>query len=154
MNADPKIVTALLDLFSDERKAENQYLSHYSQCENAGLTKLAASIRERAADERRHADLLAARLSLFCAEPVAALTDEVGAETEAVSMFAAELTLENTARDKYNAAIKLAVEVADNDTRALLESILKDETDHTHEIEQAQDQIDLLGLQNYYTTQV
>ena len=54
----------------------------------------------------------------------------------------------------YNAGIKLAVEVADNATKELLESILKDEDGHVDNIEAQLDQIKQMGLPQYLTNQV
>jgi len=54
----------------------------------------------------------------------------------------------------YNAAIKLAVELGDNGTRELLESILKDEEAHIDLLEAQKDQIGQLGIQNFLTEQL
>lgn len=54
----------------------------------------------------------------------------------------------------YNEGIRLAVEVADNGTRELLESILKVEEAHTDWIEAQLEQINQVGLQNYLAEQI
>ncbi len=53
----------------------------------------------------------------------------------------------------YNAAIKLAVEKADNATKELLEGILKDEDGHVDEIEENRDEIKQMGLPIYLSVQ-
>ena len=53
----------------------------------------------------------------------------------------------------YNAAIKPATEVADNATRELLESILKDEEAHIDWLEAQQDQIKQVGTELYLSLQ-
>jgi len=54
----------------------------------------------------------------------------------------------------YNEGIRLAVEVGDNGTRELLESILKEEEEHIDWIEAQLDQIKQMGIQNYLVEQV
>ena len=61
---------------------------------------------------------------------------------------------EVTAIAHYNAGIKLAVELADNGTRELLESILKDEEGHIDWIEAQLGQIEQMSLQNYLVEQL
>ena len=54
----------------------------------------------------------------------------------------------------YNETIWLAVEVEDNNTKVLLESILKEEEDHIDWIEAQLDQIKQMGVQNYLVEQI
>jgi bacterioferritin len=54
----------------------------------------------------------------------------------------------------YNDAIRLAVEVGDNGTRELFESILKDEEDHIDWLEAQLDQIAQMGIPNYLVEQL
>lgn len=53
----------------------------------------------------------------------------------------------------YNDGITLAVELQDNGTRELFESILKEEEAHIDWIEAQQDQIKQIGLQMYLAEQ-
>lgn len=152
MKTNPKIIEALQGLYFDERVAENQYLSHYATLQNMGLPKFAAQMKERAEDEAKHAGILAARLALFGATALAysgKIDPTIGEEITCEDMLGKELPLEMDAIRKYNAAIVLCVNLNDNDTRDLLEGILKDETEHVHEIETAQNLIELIGLDNF-----
>ena len=54
----------------------------------------------------------------------------------------------------YNDAILLAVEVKDNGSRELLESILHDEEAHLDWLEAQIEQIKQMGIQNYLVEQV
>ena len=54
----------------------------------------------------------------------------------------------------YNESIKLAVELDDNGSRELLESILKDEEGHIDLIEAQLNQISQMGAQNYLVEQI
>jgi len=59
---------------------------------------------------------------------------------------------EQEAIDKYNAAIKLCVEVGDNGTKEMLDAILQDEEDHIDYIESELEKIAQMGLAMYLTT--
>jgi bacterioferritin len=61
---------------------------------------------------------------------------------------------EDGAFKAYNAGIKLAVEQADNGTRELFESILKDEEAHIDWLEAQLDQINQMGVQVYLGEQL
>ncbi|MFN2243336.1 MAG: ferritin-like domain-containing protein, partial [Anaerolineae bacterium] len=61
---------------------------------------------------------------------------------------------ERDAIQAYNEGIRRAVEVGDNGTRELLESILVDEEDHIDWIEAQQDQIAQMGIENYLAQQI
>jgi bacterioferritin len=61
---------------------------------------------------------------------------------------------ERRAIQAYNEGIRLAVELGDNGTRALLESILADEEAHIDWLEAQLDQITQMGLQDYLGEQI
>ena len=71
-----------------------------------------------------------------------------------LDQFKSDLSAEQGAVKGYNEAVKLAVEVGDNGTRAMLESILKDEEEHLDWLETQLDQIEQIGIQNYLAQQV
>jgi bacterioferritin len=147
MQGNPAVIAALNSLLADEFAAMHQYAAHYGALSNWGFDALAALVKDRADDERKHADALIARILALrmipavsglgkieytVAEVPAALTFDAAAETRAI--------------DGYNSAIKIAAEAGDNATRAMLETILTEETEHLNEIEGWQDQIALIGL--------
>jgi bacterioferritin len=61
---------------------------------------------------------------------------------------------EESAIHGYNESIRLAVEVGDNGTRELLDSILKEEEAHIDLIEAQIDQMGQMGVQNYLVEQI
>ena len=61
---------------------------------------------------------------------------------------------EEVAIKGYDESIRLAMEVGDNGTRELLETILRDEEDHIDEIEARLDQIKQIGHQIYLVEQI
>ncbi len=54
----------------------------------------------------------------------------------------------------YNESIRVAAEIGDNNTRVLLDSILKEEEEHIDEIEAQLDQIKQIGVQDYLAEQI
>ena len=54
----------------------------------------------------------------------------------------------------YNESIRLAADLGDNNTKMLLESILKEEEDHIDWIEAQLDEIKQIGVQNYLAQQI
>lgn len=148
MKTNPKIAELLTARYTDELKAINQYEGHYATMADKGFVKLATQFKERADDERKHAAKLAERLALF-GVAVSVAVPKIGGETGCEEMLDAELPLEMEAIARYNELIGLCATLNDNDTRELVEGILKDETEHVHEIEQAQGQIEMIGLDNF-----
>lgn len=70
------------------------------------------------------------------------------------AQYDSDLQLELDAVRHLNSAIKLAVEVGDNASRALFEEILKDEEEHVDHIEGQLHAIAEMGLENYLAQQL
>jgi bacterioferritin len=77
---------------------------------------------------------------------------EIGADVPA--QLANDCASEVGAVKAYNETIRLAVELGDNGTRELLESILKDEEEHLDWLEAQLEQIQQLGLPVYLSEQL
>ncbi len=85
------------------------------------------------------------------------LSDELGAihiGAEIPDQLRHDWDAEKRAIDRYNEAIRLALEVGDHGTRELLEAILRDEEEHIDWIEAQQDQIEHIGVQRYLVEQI
>ncbi len=74
----------------------------------------------------------------------------IGADVPKI--FANDHAAELEAVEKYNAAIKVAVEAGDNGTKEMLDAILVDEEDHLDYIETEQSKIEQMGLAFYLST--
>jgi bacterioferritin len=154
MKGNAKIHATLNDLLADELTAINQYMVQSEMCDNWGYEKLHKAIEKRAIDEMKHAEKLIGRILFLEGTPIVSKLNKINIGAEVASQHKNDWNAEQGAIKAYNEGIRLAVEVADNGTRELLESILKDEEDHIDWIEAQLDQIKQMGVQNYLVEQL
>jgi len=154
MKGQKKVIDKLNDLLADELTAINQYMVHSEMCDNWGYEKLHKAIEKRAIDEMKHAEKLIARILFLEGLPVVSKLKpiHIGAQVEAQHQN--DWNAEDGAVKSYNDGIKICRELADNGTRELLESILKDEEAHIDWLEAQMDQIKQMGVQNYLVEQI
>ncbi len=154
MKGNDQIIERLNDLLADELTAINQYMVHSEMCANWGYERLHEAIEKRAIDEMKHAEKLIARILFLEGKPIVnkLLAMHIGGDVE--TQIKNDWTAEDGAVKAYNEGIRLAVELGDNGTRALLESILSDEEDHIDWLEAQLDQIQQMGIQKYLTEQI
>lgn len=153
MKGNDKIIAILNSLLSDELTATNQYIVHSELCANWGYEKLHDVIEKRAIDEMKHAEKHIARIIFLEGMPVVSELKAIKIGDVVEKQLANDLEAEYGAVKAYNNAIKLAVEVGDNGTRDMLESILNDEENHIDWIESQLDQIKQMGLAPYLSEQ-
>ena len=154
MKGNAKIIATLNDLLSDELTAINQYMVHSEMCDNWGYARLHKAVEKRAIDEMKHAEKLIGRILFLEGRPVVSKLKAIRIGPEVVSQVKNDWKAEEGAVKAYNAGIRLCVELGDNGTRELLESILKDEEAHIDWLEAQLDQIDQMGTANYLVEQV
>ncbi len=154
MKGNDRIIETLNNLLSDELTAINQYMVHSEMCANWGYDKLHKADEKRAIDEMKHAEKLIGRILFLEGTPSVSKLKKITIGAEVEAQHKNDWAAEDGAIKAYNAGIALAVEVADNGTRELLESILKDEEAHIDWLEAQQDQIKQLGVQNYLVEQL
>ena len=154
MKGNDKIIATLNDLLSDELTAINQYMVHSSMCENWGYEKLHAVTEKRAITEMKHAESLIERILFLEGTPIVSSLKKISIGAHVELQLANDLQAELGAVVAYNAGIRQAVELGDNGSRELLESILKDEEEHTDWLEAQRDQIEQMGIQNYLVEQI
>jgi bacterioferritin len=154
MKGNPQLLQAMNGLLADELGAISQYMVHSEMVENWGYGKLGKLIEKRAITEMKHAEKLIARILFLEGIPIVDKLSPIHIGADVPKQFDNDLASEMGAVKAYNAAIKLAVDVADNATKELLDSILKDEDSHVDEIETQQDQVRQMGLPQYLTNQV
>lgn len=154
MKGNDKIIAKLNDLLSDELTAINQYMVHSEMCDNWGYEKLHKAIEKRAIDEMKHAERLIARILFLEGKPVVSTLKGIHIGGEVQGQHKSDWMAEDGAIKSYNDGIRLAVEIGDNGSRELMESILKDEEAHIDWIEAQLDQITQMGIQNYLVEQM
>ena len=154
MKGDAKLIEALNGLLADELTAVNQYMVHSEMCANWGYGKLHALHEKQAVDEMKHAEKLIGRILFLEGTPVVSKLKKVNIGADVPVQWKNDRASEDDAIRSYNAAIKLAVQVADNATKVILDAILKDEDGHMDMIEEQLDQIDQMGLPQYLSMQV
>lgn len=154
MKGDQKLIDCLNARLADELAAINQYFVHAEMCENWKYDQLEDVIEKRAIAEMKHAEKLIARILFLEGKPIVNNLNEIRIGSEVPKMHDHDHKAEEGAILGYNKGIRLAMELGDNDTKVLLESLLKEEIEHIDWIEAQQDQIKQIGIQNYLAQQI
>jgi bacterioferritin len=154
MKGNDKIIKTLNDLLADELTAISQYMVHSEMCDNWGYHRLHKLVEKRAVDEMKHAEKLIARILFLEGKPMVSRLKAMHIGPEVDKQLKSDWNAEDGAVKAYNAGIRLAVELGDNGSRELLESILKDEEVHIDWLEAQIDQITQMGIENYLAEQI
>ena len=154
MKGNEQVVTHLNTRLAEELTAVNQYFVHAEMCENWGYRRLHEMIFKRSIQEMKHAEKLIARILFLDGIPIVSALNKIHIGSEVSKMHSNDQAAETAAIRGYNESIRLTVEVGDNGTRELLESILKEEEAHIDQIEVQIVQIAQLGAQNYLMEQI
>lgn len=153
MKGNDRMIQQLNARLADELSAINQYMVHAEMCEDWGYEKLHEAVQQRAVQEMKHAEALIARIIFLEGAPIVSELNPIHIGTDVEAQLHYDRDAEYGAVRAYNEAIALAVEVGDNGSRELLESILGDEEDHVDWLEAQLDQIAQMGIQNYLAQQ-
>jgi len=154
MQGNERVLATLNELLADELTAINQYMVHAEMCDNWGYEELNNTVEARAIAEMKHAEKLIARILFFEGRPVVSNLNPMHIGPDVPAQLQSDWKAERDAIGAYNEGIRLAVEVGDNGTRELLESILVEEEEHIDWIEAQQDQIAQMGIENYLSQQI
>lgn len=154
MKGNEKVIEALNARLAEELTAVNQYFVHAEMCENWGYERLHGMIRKRSIDEMKHAEKLIARILFLDGKPIVSNLNKIFIGSDVPKFHENDRQAEEDAIRGYNESIRLAVEVGDNGSRELLESILKDEEEHIDLIEAQLDQISQMGISQYLVEQI
>ncbi len=154
MKGNDKVIAKLNSLLSDELTAISQYMVQAEMCANWGYKQQAEVIEKRAITEMKHAEKHIERIIFLEEKPIVSELGKMHIGDTVEVFHKNDWEAENNAIIAYNEGIKLAVEMGDNGTREMLESILKDEEEHIDWIEAQLDQIKQMGIQVYLAEQV
>ncbi len=154
MKGHEKILGLLNARLSEELTAINQYMVHSEMCDNWGYDRLHSAIEKRAIEEMKHAEKIIGRILFLEGTPIVSQLQKILIGKDVPSQIENDLTSELDAVKAYNESIRVAVELGDNGTRDLFESILEDEEAHIDWLEAQRDQIAQMGLSQYLAGQI
>lgn len=154
MKGNPKLIEMLNEVLTGELTGINQYFVHAKMCENWGYKHLYEKIRKESLEEMKHADEIIERILYLKGVPNMQRLGKVRVGETVPEQLKLDLALEKEAVERLNRGIALAVEVGDNGTRELLESILTSEEEHVEWLETQLHVLQQVGEQNYLAQQI
>jgi bacterioferritin len=154
MKGNEKIIEYLNARLAEELTAISQFMVHAEICESWKYERLHKAIEKRAIEEMMHAEKLISRILYLEGQPIVSNLNKMHIGAEVPIMHESDRGFEERGIKGYNETIRLAVEVGDNGTRELIESILKVEEGHMDWIEAQLNQIKQMGLENYLMEQI
>jgi bacterioferritin len=149
MKGDAKVIAVLNEVLKAELTAINQYFLHAEMCENWGYEKLATHTRKESIEEMQHAEKLMERILYLDGTPNMSDYFKINIGPDVKAQLQNDLEVEYTAVKRLNRGIALCVQVGDNGSRELLESILTDEEEHIDWLEAQLHAISEMGIENY-----
>lgn len=153
MKGNAKVIAALNQALREELTAINQYFLHAEMCENWGYHRLSDFIKKQSIGEMKHAETLIERILFLDGTPsMMPLELKVGGSVK--QMIESDLALEVGAVKMYNESVALATKEADNGSRDLFVTLLKDEEEHVDFLEAQMHLIEELGYERYLTMQM
>ncbi len=154
MKGQSAVIDRLNSLLADELTAISQYMVHAEMCEDWGYSRLHEAVEKRAMQEMVHAEKLIGRILFLEGKPVVSKLHPMHIGETVPEQLSNDLQSEMDADKSYNEAIRVMLELGDNGTRELLESILTDEEVHIDWLETQLEEIEQMGLQTYLGHQV
>jgi bacterioferritin len=154
MKGDAKIIEILNDTLTAELTAINQYFVHAEMCESWGYERLMRIIRKHSIGEMKHAEEVIERILFLEGVPNVQRLDKIFIGENVPELLKLDLQLEMSALPRLNQGIETCRELGDNNSRQLLEEILKDEEEHVDWLEAQLALIDQVGVQNYLAQQI
>ena len=154
MKGSLEVIKILNELLKGELAAINQYFLHASLCKKWGYMKLYKKIYDESIEEMKHAEQLIDRILFLEGTPNMSDIGKINVGANVKAQFESDLALELAAVKHLNEAIRTAVEVADNASRALFEDILADEEEHVDHLEGQLHAIQEMGIENYLAQQL
>jgi bacterioferritin len=154
VKGDPDVIEVLNAVLTSELTAINQYFIHHKMCENWGYKRLSANKRHESIDEMKHADRVIERILFLDGTPNMQRLSPVRVGEDPVEQHKLDLAVELEAVERLNKGIATCVAKADNGTRELLESILKDEEEGIDWLEAQLHLVGQIGQERYLAEQI
>lgn len=153
MRDDPKVIELLNTALKNELTAINQYFLHSRMLKDWGVSKLAAKEYEESIDEMNHADWIIERILFLNGLPNLQDLGKIYIGENVEEIIECDLKLEKIAIPDLRDGVEYCEKVRDYVTRDLFAKILTSEEDHLDFLETQQDQIRMVGIQNYIQSQ-
>ena len=154
MKGDPQVIDVLNEILTAELTAINQYYVHAKMCENWGYKRLYEWKRKESIDEMKDADKVIDRILFLDGIPNMQRLNPVLVGENAVEQHELDLSLELSAVERYNRAIKLCRDKGDNGTAEMLEDLLRGEEHSVNELEAHLNVVREVGKENYLAQQI
>ncbi len=149
----PETIDYLNAALKNELTAINQYFLHSRMLKDWGVTKLAAKEYEESIDEMNHADWIIERILFLKGLPNLQDLGKLFIGETVEEIIECDLKIEHIAIPLLRDAVEHCDSVRDYVTRDLFAKILASEEEHLDWLETQQDQIRLMGIQNYIQAQ-
>ena len=149
MRDNPKTIEFLNKALKNELSAINQYFLHSRMLKDWGVSKLAKKEYEESIDEMHHADWLIERILFLNGLPNLQDIGKLYIGETVEEIIDCDLKLEHIAIPLLRDAVEHCESARDYVSRDLFAKILTSEEEHLDWLETQQDQIKLIGLQNY-----
>ncbi len=153
MRDNPKTIEHLNKVLKNELTAINQYFLHSRMLKDWGVSKLAKKEYEESIEEMEHADWLIERILFLNGLPNLQDLGKLHIGENVEEIIECDLKMEAIAIPDLRDAIAHCEEVRDYVSRDLFAKILDSEEGHLDFLETQQDQIRLIGIQNYILNQ-
>lgn len=150
---DAKVIEFLNAALKNELTAINQYFLHAKMLKDWGVSKLAAKEHEESIDEMHHADWLIERILFLNGLPNLQDLGKLMIGENVEEIIECDLKMEAIAIPLLRDAIEYCEKVRDYVSRDLFAKILNSEEEHLDYLETQQEQISLMGIQNYILNQ-
>lgn len=154
MKGDPKVISYLNDVLTNELTAINQYFMHARMCRNWGLNRLAEKEQAESIEEMRHAEKLMDRILFLEGLPNLQDLHKLKVGETPSEQLALDLDLEREALPVLREATEYCRTRHDEVSKALFQEILDGEEDHIDWLETQLALIDRIGEQNYLQSQL
>ena len=127
MKGNEEVIEGLNEVLAAELAAINQYFIHHKMCTDWGYDRLSSKKREESIEEMKHAEIVIERILFLDGIPKMQKMNPIRVGENPIEQHELDLALELDAVTRLNEAIATATRKADNGSRELLETILKDE---------------------------
>lgn len=150
---DQKVIDFLNKALKNELTAINQYFLHSRMLKDWGVTRLAQKEYEESIDEMNHADWIIERILFLNGLPNLQDLGKLYIGETVEEIIECDLKIEKIAIPLLRDAVEYCESARDYVTRDLFAKILDSEEEHLDWLETQQDQIKLMGIQNYIQNQ-